>query len=89
MPGRTAPGRLATAFLAGAMIVAPFVALLFRVEAGLAVMAAALIATAYLLREVLAEAGPEARWWVRAAIGVDLALAVVCLALVFALIVRP
>jgi hypothetical protein len=86
--GRTAPGGIATAILAGAMIVAPFVALLFRAEAGLAVMAAALIATAFLLREVLAVTAPGARRWVRAAIGVDLALAAICLALVVALIVR-
>ena len=88
VPGRTAPGRMATAFLAGAMIIAPFVALLFRAEAGLAVMATALFATAYLLREVLAATAPGARRWVRAAIGVDLALAAICLALAIALIVR-
>ena len=68
--------------LAAAIFVAPFVALLYRAEAGLAVMAAALAATTFLLHEALGIAEPELRRWVRIAIAVNVILAVACVALI-------
>jgi hypothetical protein len=65
--------------LAAAIFVAPFIALLYRAEAGLAVMAAALVATTFLLHEALAIAEHGLRRWVRIAIGVNVVLAVACI----------
>jgi hypothetical protein len=69
------------------MVVAPFIALAFRVEAGLAVMSVALVATAILLRDALGVA-PGTRRWVRVAIAIDIALAAACVGLMITLLAR-
>ena len=50
-------GRLAVFTASLAILLAPFIALLYAPEAGLAIMAAALTVTAYLLRDALIAAG--------------------------------
>jgi hypothetical protein len=78
--------RVLAAVLAGSMLVAPFLALLYRAEAGLAAMVAALLATAFLLREVYASTSGNKRQWVRLAIAVDLSLAITCVGLILLLL---
>jgi hypothetical protein len=68
------------------MLAAPFIALLYRTEAGLVVMALGLSGAALLLRDALPAVAPGARRWLRLAIGVNLALAVACLMLVVVLV---
>jgi hypothetical protein len=74
--------------LALAIFAAPFLALLYRPEAGLIVMALALSAATLLLRDALPAAVPGVRRWMRLAIGVNLVLAVACLVLAAALVMR-
>jgi hypothetical protein len=80
------PERVVAAVLAGSMLVAPFIALLYRAEAGLAAMVAALLATAFLLREVDASTAGNKRQWVRLAIALNLSLAIACVGLILLLL---
>jgi hypothetical protein len=61
------------------MVAAPFLALLFDVAAGLAVMAVGLGATAYLAAEAARRAEPAVRRRLRAFAVVNGVLTVVCL----------
>jgi multisubunit Na+/H+ antiporter MnhB subunit len=63
----------------GAMVAAPFVALLFDLAAGLAVMAIALGATAWLALDAARAAEPGVRRRLRMFAGVNGVVAVVCL----------
>ena len=76
--------RIPRIILAGAIVIAPFLALLVRLEAGLFVMALALFAVSGLLREALAAAPLRSHRWLRAAIVLDVILATACLALAVA-----
>ncbi len=79
MPETTNPRRIATLALSLAVFVAPFLALLFSLEAGLGLMAAALLALTYLLREAAASAVPEARARIRLIVKFNLTLAAACI----------
>ena len=81
-------GRLRAAFLAAAVLAAPFIALGFRTEAGLVVMAVALGAGSFLLADVLATTPGQFHRWLRIGIGVNLALAAACLGLAVWLLLR-
>lgn len=70
--------RLIGCGLGGAMVVAPFLALLFDVAAGLAVMAAGLGATAYLARDAARTAEEGARTRLRWFAVVNGMLAIAC-----------
>ncbi len=74
------PRRTATIGLTVAIFISPFLALLFNPVAGLGLMAVALIATALLLREVAAGAHQSVRNRLRLLVGINLALAVACVA---------
>jgi hypothetical protein len=76
------------AFLAAAILAAPFIALLFRIEAGLLVMGVALCAGSFLLADALRVTHGQFHRWLRLGIGVDLALAVACIALAVLLLAR-
>jgi hypothetical protein len=73
---------------AGAIFVAPFIALLYRAEAGLVVMAAALGAVSLLLRDAIGLAPQHARRRLRLVLGFNLVLAGSCLALAAVLFAR-
>ncbi len=73
--------RLRAAFLAVAILAAPFIALLFRAEAGLVVMAVALSAGSFLLADALRETPGQFHRWLRLGIGVNVTLAGACMAL--------
>jgi hypothetical protein len=81
-------GRLRAAFFAMAILAAPFVAWLFRAEAGLVVMAVALGAGSYLLADALAATPSQIHGWLRLSIGVNLALAAASVVLAVWLLVR-
>jgi hypothetical protein len=81
-------GRLRAAFLGAAILAAPFMALLFRTEAGLIVMAVALCAGSFLLADALRVTHGQFHRWLRFGIGVNLALAIACIALAILLMVR-
>ena len=81
-------GRLRTAFLATAILAAPFIAWVFRAEAGLVVMAVALSAGSFLLADALGATPGQIHRWVRLGIGVNLALAAACVAIALWLLVR-
>jgi hypothetical protein len=70
---------------AGAMLAAPFIALLYDVDAGLIVMALGLIATAYLCFDTMKSAEPPIRDRLRTVVFINLVLAA---ALVMFVIVR-
>jgi hypothetical protein len=70
---------------AGAMLAAPFIALLYDVNAGLIVMALGLIATAYLSYESMKTADSTVRDRLRTVVVINLALAA---ALVIFVVVR-
>jgi hypothetical protein len=74
--------------MAGAIVVAPFIALLVRMEAGLLVMAIALGATSMLVREALQATPTTIRHWLRLVIALNVALAVACLAFAGWLVLR-
>ena len=74
-------GRLRAAFLSAAILAAPYIAWLFRTEAGLIVMAMALSTGSYLLADALDATPRQAHRWLRLGIGVNLALAAACVAL--------
>jgi hypothetical protein len=86
--GSTA-GRLGAIVCSAALFVAPFIALAYSPELGLFVMAAALLATAYLLREALHAVGTGSQRLLRIAIGVDVAVAVACVVVLMWLLVGP
>jgi len=80
--------RLRATFLAAAILAAPFIALLFRTEAGLLVMAVALGAGSYLLAGALPGAPEQVHRWLRLGIGINLALAAACTGLAIWLVLR-
>jgi hypothetical protein len=68
-----------------AILLAPFLALLYSPRAGLAVMAVALVVTALLTRDALNAAGvPRSR--LRLLVGINLGFALVCIVVLIALI---
>jgi len=67
--------------LAVAILAAPFIALLFRIEAGLVVMSIALGVGSFLLADALSATPGQYHRWLRLGIGIDLALAAACLGL--------
>jgi hypothetical protein len=83
-----ASGRIGALGRAAAIVVAPFIALLVRAEAGLVVMAIALGATSMLLRDVLPATPLRTRRWLRLVIAISVALAVVCVALAAWLVIQ-
>ncbi len=74
--------------LAGGIVVAPFLALLYDLDAGLAVMALALAATAFLSREAARTGGASVRRRLLVVAAVNGALALVCLVVLAFLIAR-
>jgi uncharacterized metal-binding protein len=80
--------RLRVALLAAAILAAPFIALLFRTEAGLVIMAVALSAGSFLLADALGVTHGQFRRWLRLGIGVNLVLAAACIALAILLLLR-
>ena len=79
-------GRFGAIVCSAALFLAPFIALIYSPELGLFVMTAALLATAYLLREALHVVGPGSRRWLRVAIGLDVAVAFTCIAVLIRLL---
>ena len=73
---------------AGAIFVAPFIALLYRAEAGLIVMALAIAATSFLLHGAIDAAPAHARRRLRLVLGVNALLMVACVALAVWLVAR-
>lgn len=67
-------------FAAGAIFVAPFIALLYRAEAGLVVMAIALGAVSLLLHEARGTAPGRAQGRLRLMLGFNIVVATACLA---------
>jgi len=82
MSGRVDRTRLVGCALAGAVTVAPFLALLYSVDAALAVMALALGATAWAAREAARGVAGAARDRLRVAALVNALLALACAAIV-------
>ena len=72
-------GRWGAIVLAAAVFVAPFLALLFSAEAGLAVMTASLGAAAFLLHEAAGHVPHHQQRPLRFAVAIDLGLAIACL----------
>ena len=64
-----------------AIFAAPFIAWLFRAEAGLLVMALALGAGTFVLADALDATPGQIHRWLRLGIGVNLTLAAACVAL--------
>ncbi|MGH2613958.1 MAG: hypothetical protein ACRDJC_01860 [Thermomicrobiales bacterium] len=81
-------GRIGANVMAAAILIAPFIAVLVRIEAGLVVMAVALGATAVLLRVALPATPIATRHWLRLVIAINVALAVACAALATWLVLR-
>lgn len=82
------PGRPGAIIMAVAILGAPFIAMLFRIEAGLVVMAVALGAGSLLLREALEAVPIRARRLLRLAILANLTLAVVCVSVAAWLVLK-
>jgi uncharacterized metal-binding protein len=80
--------RLRVGLLGAAILAAPFIALLFRTEAGLVIMAVALSAGSFLLADALRMTHGQFHRWLRLGIGVNLALAAACIALAVLLLLR-
>jgi hypothetical protein len=74
--------------MAAAILVAPFIAWLFRAEAALVVMALALVAGSYLLAGALEATPGHFHRWLRLGIGANLTLAAACVALAIWLVLR-
>jgi hypothetical protein len=81
MNGQAGKGRTTAFVMAMAILVAPFIAMLIRVEAGLIVMALALGAGSLLLREVLGAVPVGIHRWLRVGMVVNVALAAACVGL--------
>jgi hypothetical protein len=81
-------GRLGAALGSVAILAAPFIAWLFRAEAGLVLMALALGAGSFVLVDALEATSGHIHRWVRLAIGVNIALAVACVVLAISLLLR-
>ena len=64
---------------AGAIFLAPFIAMLYRAEAGLVVMALALGATSLLLHGMVDEAPLRTRRWLRLLVAANVLIALACL----------
>ncbi|MBA2518116.1 MAG: hypothetical protein H0V24_00465 [Chloroflexia bacterium] len=77
-------GRIVPYVFAGAMVVAPFLALLYDVTAGLGVLAGALGLTAYVALDATKAAGPPIRQRLLVMAYLNAALAIVA-AILFAL----
>jgi hypothetical protein len=71
-----------------AILAAPFIAWLFRPEAGLLVMALALGAASFMLADALDETPGQIHRWLRLGIGVNITLAVACVSLAAWLLLR-
>jgi hypothetical protein len=71
-----------------AILAAPFIAWLFRAEAGLILMGLALGAASFVLADALDATPGHFRRWVRLGIGVNIALAMACVALAIWLLLR-
>lgn len=67
-----------TCLLSGAIVIAPFLALLYDLDAGLAMMALTLLVSVELARQALPQAAPELRRRLRAVMVVNALLAVLC-----------
>lgn len=80
--------RLGLRFAAGAIFVAPFIALLYRAEAGLVVMALALGAVSLLLHDAIGAAPGRAQGWLRMVLGFNIVAVVACLVAAGWLLVR-
>lgn len=80
--------RLGAWLAGGAILAAPFFALLYRAEAGLVVMAIALGATSLLLREAMDVAPEHARPRLLLVLGFNVVLIVACVSLAVWLVVR-
>ena len=80
--------RLQATLLAAAILAAPFIALLFRTEAGLLVMAVALSAGSYLLASALPGTPEQVQRGLRLGAGFNLALAAACVGLAVWLLLR-
>ena len=76
--------RLLGRVLAGAILVAPFLALLYGPDAGLAVMALALAATALLTGDAARSAKATLRRWLLVATAVNGTLAATCVVVLIA-----
>jgi hypothetical protein len=81
MNGQPDKGRPTAVIMAMAILVAPFIAMLIRVEAGLIIMALALGAGTLLLYDVLDAAPVRTQRWLRSGMLVNIALAAACVAL--------
>lgn len=88
MTSKRPPGQIVTVVMAGAMIAAPFLALIYSAIAGLTVMAIALLTTVVLARGAVDAAPIPMRRWLHIAVAVNIVLAVACLAAVVWLIAR-
>lgn len=76
--------RIITLIFATAVVLAPFLALLFSLTAGLAVMTAALAATSYVAFDVSREAAPESAQRLRLLAAANAVLALIALGLLIA-----
>ena len=81
MNGGPYKGRTTAFVMAMAVLIAPFIAMLIRIEAGLIVMALALGAGALLLRDVLGAVPVRVHQWLRLGMVVNVALAAACVGL--------
>jgi hypothetical protein len=80
-------GRVGAVVASLAMLLAPFIALLYAPEAGLAMMAAALTVTAYLLRDTLLATGSPPTS-LTLLVGINLVLALACVLVFIVLVAR-
>ena len=71
--------RLGAWLATGAIFVAPFIALLYRAEAGLIVMALALGAVSLVLHDAMDAAPYDTRRWLRLLVVVNVLLLAACL----------
>jgi hypothetical protein len=81
--------RVGTAALTLAIFAAPFLAFLYGLVPALVVMAFGLAAATYLLRSAVADTQIATRLWLRAALLINIVLALACLVAAIWLIVRP
>jgi hypothetical protein len=74
--------------LTAAILAAPFIAWLYRAEAGLVVMALALSAGSFVLAGAIDASPGHMHRWIRLGVSVNLSLAVACVALATWLLLR-